>query len=149
MSYSYKNIQPPKGEKISIQNGVLKVPDNPVLPFIEGDGTGPDIWRASVRIFDAAVDKAYQGKKKISWFEVFAGQRSFDKFKEWLPEDTTEAFKEYLVGIKGPLTTPVGGGISSLNVALRQILDLYVCLGPSVITRAFPRRSNVPRRWIW
>jgi isocitrate dehydrogenase len=146
MSYSYKNVQPPKGEKVSIHNGVLKVPDNPVLPFIEGDGTGPDIWRASVRIFDAAVEKAYQGKKKISWFEVFAGQTSFDKFKEWLPEDTTEAFKEYLVGIKGPLTTPVGGGISSLNVALRQILDLYVCLRPVRYYQGVPSPVKRPEK---
>jgi isocitrate dehydrogenase len=146
MSYSYKNVQPPKGEKVSIQNGVLKVPDNPILPFIEGDGTGPDIWRASVRIFDAAVEKAYQGNKKISWFEVFAGQTSFDKFKEWLPEDTTEAFKEYLVGIKGPLTTPVGGGISSLNVALRQILDLYVCLRPVRYYQGVPSPVKHPEK---
>jgi isocitrate dehydrogenase len=130
VSYSYQNVKPPKGEKVSIKNGVLQVPDNPVLPFIEGDGTGPDIWRASVRVFDAAVEKAYGGKKKISWFEVYAGQTAFDKFQNWLPDDTVEAFKEYLVGIKGPLTTPVGKGIRSLNVALRQMLDLYVCLRP-------------------
>ncbi len=130
MSYTYQNVKPPKGEKVSIQNGILQVPDNPVLPFIEGDGTGPDIWRASVRVFDAAVEKAYGGKKKISWFEVYAGQTAFDKFQNWLPDDTVEAFKEYLVGIKGPLTTPVGKGIRSLNVALRQMLDLYVCLRP-------------------
>lgn len=117
-------------EKITIQNGKLNVPDNPVIPFIEGDGTGPDIWRASVRVFNAAVEKAYGGKRKIEWKEVFAGQKSFDKFNTWLPDETVEAFKEYLVGIKGPLTTPVGGGIRSLNVALRQILDLYVCLRP-------------------
>ncbi len=130
VSYSYQNVKPPKGEKVTIRNGVLQVPDNPTLPFIEGDGTGPDIWRASVRVLDAAVEKAYKGKKKISWFEVYAGQTAFDKFKNWLPDDTVEAFKEYLVGIKGPLTTPVGGGIRSLNVALRQMLDLYVCLRP-------------------
>jgi isocitrate dehydrogenase len=117
-------------EKITIHNGKLNVPDNPVIPFIEGDGTGPDIWRASVRVFNAAVEKAYGGKRKIEWKEVFAGQKSFDKFGTWLPDETIEAFKEYLVGIKGPLTTPVGGGIRSLNVALRQILDLYVCLRP-------------------
>jgi len=117
-------------EKITIQNGKLNVPDNPIIPFIEGDGTGPDIWRASVRVFNAAVEKAYDGKRKIEWKEVFAGQKSFDKFGTWLPDETIEAFKEHLVGIKGPLTTPVGGGIRSLNVALRQILDLYVCLRP-------------------
>ncbi len=108
----------------------LCVPDNPIIPFIEGDGTGPDIWRASVRIMDAAVEKAYGGKRKIEWFEVYAGQKSFDKYNTWLPDDTLAAFREYLVGIKGPLTTPIGGGIRSLNVALRQQLDLYVCLRP-------------------
>jgi isocitrate dehydrogenase len=117
-------------ETISIQNGKLNVPDNPILPFIEGDGTGPDIWRASVRVMDAAVAKAYGGKRKIAWKEVYAGQKAFDKFNNWLPDETVEAFKQYRVGIKGPLTTPVGGGIRSLNVALRQILDLYVCLRP-------------------
>ncbi len=146
MSYTYKDVKAPKGDKVSIQNGVLNVPDNPVLPFIEGDGTGPDIWRASVRILDAAVEKAYKGKKKISWFEVFAGQTSFDKFKEWLPTDTTEAFKEYLVGIKGPLTTPVGGGISSLNVALRQMLDLYVCLRPVRYYQGVPSPVKRPEK---
>src|ERR1700679_667882 len=127
---AYKDITPPPGGKISIAAGKLVVPDNPVIPFIRGDGTGPDIWAASVRVFEAAVQKAYGGKRKISWFEVFAGEESFKKFNNWLPDDTVEAFKEYLVGIKGPLTTPVGGGIRSLNVALRQMLDLYVCLRP-------------------
>ncbi len=117
-------------EKITNQNGKLNVPDNPIIPFIEGDGTGPDIWRASVRVLNAAVAKAYGGKRKIEWKEVLAGQKSFDKLNTWLPDETVEAFKEYLVGIKGPLTTPVGGGIRSLNVALRQMLDLYVCLRP-------------------
>src|SRR3954464_8097558 len=126
----YKDLNPPKGGKISIQNGKLSVPENPVLPFIRGDGTGPDIWAASQRVFDAAVEKAYGGKKKISWFEVFAGETAFQKFNNWLPDDTVEAFKDFLVGIKGPLTTPIGGGIRSLNVALRQMLDLYVCLRP-------------------
>ncbi|HVM31670.1 MAG TPA: NADP-dependent isocitrate dehydrogenase [bacterium] len=130
MAYAYQSVKPPQGDKVHIQNGKLVVPDHPILPYIEGDGTGPDIWRASVRIFDAAVAKAYGGKKKISWFEVYAGQTAFDKFQNWLPDDTVEAFKEYLVGIKGPLTTPVGKGIRSLNVALRQMLDLYVCLRP-------------------
>ena len=126
----YQNVTPPAGGKISIQAGKLNVPDNPILPFIRGDGTGPDIWAASVRVFDAAVAKAYGGQRKISWFEVFAGEESFKRFNNWLPDDTVEAFREYLVGIKGPLTTPVGGGIRSLNVALRQMLDLYVCLRP-------------------
>src|SRR4051812_38212077 len=127
---AYKDVTPPAGGKISIQNGKLTVPENPVLPFIRGDGTGPDIWASSVRVFDAAVQKAYGGKSKGSWVEGFAGGESFKKFNKWLPHDTVEAFKEYLVGIKGPLTTPVGGGIRSLNVALRQMLDLYVCLRP-------------------
>jgi len=127
---AYKDVTPPAGGKISIKNGKLTVPENPILPFIRGDGTGPDIWAASVRVFDAAVQKAYGGKRKISWFEVFAGEAAKNKFDNWLPDDTVEAFKDYLVGIKGPLTTPVGGGIRSLNVALRQMLDLYVCLRP-------------------
>jgi isocitrate dehydrogenase len=117
-------------EKITISRGKLKVPDHPVIPFIEGDGTGPDIWRASVRVLDAAVETAYKGKKKIEWKEVLAGEKSFKQTGNWLPDETLDAFREYLVGIKGPLTTPVGGGIRSLNVALRQILDLYVCLRP-------------------
>ena len=127
---AYKDVTPPAGGKITIKAGKLTVPENPVIPFIRGDGTGPDIWAASVRVMDAAVEKAYGGKRKISWFEVFAGEASKNKFDNWLPDDTVEAFKEYLVGIKGPLTTPVGGGIRSLNVALRQMLDLYVCLRP-------------------
>src|SRR5688572_9006586 len=121
---------PADGQRISIQGGKLNVPDRPVLPFIEGDGTGPDIWRASVRVFDAAVNKAYGGKRKIAWTEVLAGQKAYDETGDWLPEATLDSFRSYLVGIKGPLTTPVGGGIRSLNVALRQILDLYVCLRP-------------------
>src|SRR5215470_20131164 len=119
-----------QAEAISIVNGRLTVPDQPIIPFIEGDGTGPDIWRASVRVFDAAVNKAYGGKRKIAWHEVLAGQKAYDETGDWLPEATLDAFRKYLVGIKGPLTTPVGGGIRSLNVALRQILDLYVCLRP-------------------
>ncbi len=117
-------------QKITINNGKLTVPENPTIPFIEGDGTGPDIWRASQHVFDSAVAKAYGGKKKINWKEVMAGEKSFNKTGNWLPDETLDAFREYLVGIKGPLTTPVGGGIRSLNVALRQILDLYVCLRP-------------------
>src|SRR3954453_5965200 len=127
---AYKDLKPPAGGKISIIGGKLNVPDNPVLPFIRGDGTGPDIWAASERVFDAAVQKAYGGKRKIVWFEVFAGETAKNKFDNWLPDDTVGAFKDYLVGIKGPLPTPVGGGIRSLNVALRQMLDLYVCLRP-------------------
>jgi len=128
---AYINVKVPAGgAKISIQNGKLTVPDNPVIPFVEGDGTGRDIWRASVRVFDAAVEKAYGGKRKIHWMEVYAGEKSFKLFQNWLPDETTEAFKEFLVGIKGPLTTPIGGGIRSLNVALRKILDLYVCQRP-------------------
>jgi isocitrate dehydrogenase len=127
---AYKDITPPDGGKISTQNGKLNVPDNPIIPFIRGDGTGPDIWAASERVLDAAVQKAYGGQRKIAWFEVFAGETAKNKFDNWLPDDTVEAFREYLVGIKGPLTTPVGGGIRSLNVALRQMLDLYVCLRP-------------------
>jgi len=119
-----------QGEKITIQNGKLNVPDQPIIPFIEGDGTGPDIWAASYRVLDAAVAKAYGGKKKIIWKEVLAGEKAFNQTGNWLPDETLDAFREYLVGIKGPLTTPIGGGIRSLNVALRQILDLYVCLRP-------------------
>ena len=118
------------GQSISMSNGKLNVPDQPIIPFIEGDGTGPDIWRASVVVFDAAVQKAYGGKRKIHWQEVLAGEKAFNKTQNWLPEDTLTAFRQHLVGIKGPLTTPVGGGIRSLNVALRQLLDLYVCLRP-------------------
>lgn len=129
----FVKLSPPRnGQKININNGKLNVPDNPIIPFIEGDGTGPDIWRASQRVLDAAVEKAYNGKKKIVWFEVYAGEKANLIYgpNTWLHDDTIEAFKEYLIGIKGPLTTPVGGGIRSLNVALRQILDLYVCLRP-------------------
>src|SRR5256714_13726996 len=115
---------------ITLKSGRLVVPDDPIIPFIEGDGTGPDIWRASVRVFDAAVEKAYGGKRRIDWVEVLAGEKSFKRLNTWLPDDTVEAFRKYYVGIKGPLTTPVGGGIRSLNVALRQLLDLYVCLRP-------------------
>jgi isocitrate dehydrogenase len=131
MAPTFKDLTPPAaGEAITLQGGALHVPDRPILPFIEGDGTGPDIWHASQMVLDAAVEKAYGGKKKVEWFEVLAGEKAFKKTGEWLPEDTLTAFREYLVGIKGPLTTPVGGGIRSLNVALRQMLDLYVCLRP-------------------
>ncbi|HKU50955.1 MAG TPA: NADP-dependent isocitrate dehydrogenase [Nitrospira sp.] len=128
---AYTNVKVPEGgEKISIKDGKLDVPDHPILPFVEGDGTGRDIWRASVRVFDAAVEKAYGGKRKVHWMEVYAGEKSFKLFQSWLPDETTEAFREFLVGIKGPLTTPIGGGIRSLNVALRKLLDLYVCQRP-------------------
>ncbi len=142
----FKNLVPPTdGEAITVDSeGNLHVPDNPILPFIEGDGTGVDIWRSSVRVFDAAVEKAFGGKKKIQWFEVFAGEKAFNKFGEWLPDDTVEAFREYKVGIKGPLTTPVGGGIRSLNVALRQILDLYVCLRPVKYFKGVPSPVKQP-----
>src|SRR5690606_14354790 len=123
-------IVPDGGEPITIRDGKLNVPDHPIIPFVEGDGTGPDIWRASCRVLDAAVEKAYQGKRKIFWMEVYAGEKSFNKFGTWLPEETVQAFEQYLVGIKGPLTTPIGGGIRSLNVALRKALDLYVCQRP-------------------
>ena len=128
---AYKTIQIPQGgEKITVEGGALKVPANPVIPFIEGDGTGRDIRRATQRVLDAAVRKAYGGRRKIFWMEVYAGEKAFDRFNDWLPEETIQAFTEYRVGIKGPLTTPVGGGIRSLNVALRKALDLYVCQRP-------------------
>src|ERR1044071_1233799 len=141
----YTDIAPPTGAKIT-RGQNLNVPDRPVIPFIRGDGTGPDIWAASERVFDAAVEKAYGGKKKIAWFEVFAGQSAKDKFDTWLPDDTVEAFREYLVGIKGPLTTPVGGGIRSLNVALRQLLDLYVCLRPVQYFQGVPSPVKNPEK---
>jgi isocitrate dehydrogenase len=134
------------GEKITISRGKLKVPENPIIPFIEGDGTGPDIWRASVRVLDAAVETAYKGKKKIEWKEVLAGEKSFKQTGSWLPDETLDAFREYLVGIKGPLTTPVGGGIRSLNVALRQILDLYVCLRPVRYYKGTPSPVKAPEK---
>ena len=125
-----KPVVPRDASKIALVNGTLVVPDRPIIPFIEGDGTGRDIWRASVRVMDAAVGKAYGGRRKIAWTEVYAGEKAFTRFNNWLPDETIEAFREYLIGIKGPLTTPIGGGIRSLNVALRQLLDLYVCLRP-------------------
>jgi isocitrate dehydrogenase len=121
---------PTSGDPITVTSSKLEVPDRPIVPFIEGDGTGPDIWRASQRVLDAAVQKAYGGKRALAWYEVFAGEKSFTRFKTWLPDETVEAYRKYLVGIKGPLTTPIGKGIRSLNVALRQMLDLYVCLRP-------------------
>lgn len=137
---------PSDGAKITIQHGNLQVPDNPILPFIEGDGTGPDIWRASVRVLDAAVKKAYGSKRQIKWMEVYAGEKSFKLFNTWLPDETVDAFREYLVGIKGPLTTPIGGGIRSLNVALRQLLDLYVCLRPVRWFKGVPSPVQHPEK---
>ena len=136
----------PDAQKITVQNGALRVPDHAILPFIEGDGTGPDIWRAGVRVFDAAVEKAYGGRRRIEWMEVFAGEKAFTKFNTWLPDETVDAFREYLVGIKGPLTTPVGGGIRSLNVALRQLLDLYVCLRPVRWFKGVPSPVRHPEK---
>ncbi|HKT72619.1 MAG TPA: NADP-dependent isocitrate dehydrogenase [Steroidobacteraceae bacterium] len=141
-----KITPPPQGAKISIGNGKLVVPDNPIVPFIEGDGTGPDIWRASVRVMDAAVQKAYGGKRKIHWLEVYAGEKSNKLFNTWLPDETVAACREYLVSIKGPLTTPVGGGIRSLNVALRQLLDLYVCLRPVRWFKGVPSPVKHPEK---
>ncbi|HEY1086223.1 MAG TPA: NADP-dependent isocitrate dehydrogenase [Archangium sp.] len=134
------------GEKITLTNGKLNVPNNPIIPFIEGDGTGPDIWRASVAVIDAAVQKAYGGKRKIEWLEVLAGEKAFKLKNNWLPDETITAFKEYLVGIKGPLTTPIGGGIRSLNVALRQMLDLYVCLRPVRYFKGVPSPVKAPEK---
>jgi len=140
-------LKPPAtGTPIARRDGKLVVPDNPIIPFIEGDGTGPDIWRASVRVMDAAVEKAYGGKRKVAWMEVYAGEKSFKQFDTWLPDETVEAFRTYLVGIKGPLTTPVGGGIRSLNVALRQLLDLFVCLRPVRWYKGVPSPVKHPER---
>jgi isocitrate dehydrogenase len=141
-----KPVVPKDGAKITVAGGKLNVPDRPIIPFIEGDGTGRDIWRAAVRVLDAAVEKAYQGKRKIAWTEVYAGEKAFTKFNNWLPDETIEAFREYLIGIKGPLTTPIGGGIRSLNVALRQLLDLYVCLRPVRWFRGVPSPVKNPQK---
>jgi len=144
---NFKDLKPPlKGDSIIIRDGLLNVPDNPIIPFIEGDGTGPDIWRASQFILDQAVEKAYGKKRKIEWFEVYAGEKAFKQFGDWLPQDTIDAFKWYRVGIKGPLTTPIGGGFRSLNVALRQILDLYVCLRPVRYFQGVPSPVKNPEK---
>src|SRR5687767_8489268 len=128
---AYTNVKVPEGgSRVSIKDGKLDVPDHPIIPFVEGDGTGRDIWRASVRVFDAAVEKAYSGERKIEWMEVFAGEKAHKQFNDWLPQETVDAMQEFRVSIKGPLTTPVGGGIRSLNVTLRQVLDLYACIRP-------------------
>jgi isocitrate dehydrogenase len=137
---------PSAGAQITYCDGKLVIPDTPIIPFIEGDGTGRDIWKASVRVFDAAVQKAYDGKRKVAWYEVFAGEKAMDRFKTWLPDDTVNAFRELRVGIKGPLTTPVGGGIRSLNVALRQILDLYACVRPVKYYQGIPSPVKHPER---
>jgi isocitrate dehydrogenase len=140
----FKDLTPPQGGRIEIERGALRVPDDPIVPYVEGDGTGRDIWKASVRVFDAAVRKLYGGRRRIAWFEVLAGEKAFNRTGEWMPEDTLAAFREYLVGIKGPLTTPVGGGIRSLNVALRQQLDLYVCLRPVRYFKGVPSPVKRP-----
>jgi isocitrate dehydrogenase len=140
------NPVPADGAPIRYSNGRLQIPDNPILPYIEGDGTGRDIWKASRRVFDAAVEKAYQGKRRVAWYEVFAGEKAFSKFQTWLPDETVEAIRELRVAIKGPLTTPVGGGIRSLNVALRQILDLYACVRPVKYYQGVPSPVKHPER---
>jgi len=139
-------IAPPGGQKISINNGKLIVPDHPIIPFIEGDGTGRDIWRASQRVLDAAVTRAYGGRRSLQWMEVYAGEKAFNAFKSWLPDETVASCREYLVSIKGPLTTPIGGGIRSLNVALRQLLDLYVCLRPVRWFKGVPSPVKAPEK---
>ncbi|MEY3314793.1 MAG: NADP-dependent isocitrate dehydrogenase [Holophagaceae bacterium] len=136
---------PPQGQPIQMINGVMKVPDHPIIPFIEGDGTGPDIWKSSVRVLDAAVNKAYGGQRKIEWMEVFAGEKSFKLYDTWLPDETVQACRDYLVSIKGPLTTPIGKGMRSLNVALRQLLDLYVCLRPVQWFKGVPSPVKNPQ----
>jgi len=147
MKQSYNGIAiPADGKAIEYANGIFHVPDRPVIPFIEGDGTGRDIWKASRRVFDAAVERAYGGKRKIAWFEVFAGERAFNAFQQWLPQDTVDAIRDFRVAIKGPLTTPVGGGIRSLNVALRQLLDLYACVRPVKYIPGLPSPVKNPER---
>jgi isocitrate dehydrogenase len=137
---------PERGQKITIREGMLNVPDEPILPFVEGDGTGRDIWKASVKVMDAAVEKAYGGKRQVHWMEVYAGEKAYNQFGSWLPDETVNAFKEYLVGIKGPLTTPIGGGIRSLNVALRKTLDLYACVRPVKYFRGAPSPVKNPEQ---
>src|SRR6202049_319696 len=147
MAVSYNGLPvPTNGARITYGNGRYQVPDNPIIPFIEGDGTGRDIWKASVRVFDAAVEKAYKGKRRIVWYEVFAGEKAMAKFETWLPDDSVNAIREFRVAIKGPLTTPVGGGIRSLNVALRQILDLYCCVRPVKYYKGVPSPVKHPER---
>ncbi len=147
MKSSYNGQAVPiDGAPIDYSGGELQVPHNPIIPFIEGDGTGRDIWKASRRVFDAAVEHAYGGKRKVAWYEVFAGEKAFNTFKQWLPDDTVDAIRDFRVAIKGPLTTPVGGGIRSLNVALRQILDLYSCERPVVYFEGVPSPVKHPEK---
>src|SRR6202051_3566009 len=147
MSSSYNGESvPADGKKIGYAGGKYDVPDNPIIPFIEGDGTGRDIWKASLRVFNSAVEKAYKGKRRVAWYEVFAGEKAKAKFDNWLPDDTVEAIRQFRVAIKGPLTTPVGGGIRSLNVALRQILDLYACVRPVKYYKGIPSPVKHPER---
>jgi len=146
MKSSYNNLSVPAGKVIEYSGGKFQIPDNPIIPFIEGDGTGRDIWKASRRVFDAAVERAYGGKRKVAWFEVYAGEKAFNQFKEWLPQDTVDACRDFRISIKGPLTTPVGGGIRSLNVALRQLLDLYACVRPVRYYEGVPSPVKNPER---
>ncbi|HXQ97920.1 MAG TPA: isocitrate/isopropylmalate family dehydrogenase, partial [Candidatus Limnocylindrales bacterium] len=147
MKLAYNGVAiPSEGKPIEYINGKFVVPDNPIIPFIEGDGTGRDIWRASRRVFDAAVKRAYEGKRRVEWYEVFAGEKAFNTFRVWLPDDTVEAIRDFRVAIKGPLTTPVGGGIRSLNVALRQLLDLYACVRPVKYFAGVPSPVKNPER---
>src|ERR1700723_3194985 len=147
MKTTYNGVAvPASGKAIELSDGVFRVPDHPVIPFIEGDGTGRDIWKASRRVFDAAVEKAFGGKRKIEWLEVFAGEKAYRQFKEWLPGDTVDAIRDFRIAIKGPLTTPVGGGIRSLNVTLRQVLDLYACVRPVRYFHGVPSPVTNPER---
>jgi isocitrate dehydrogenase len=147
--YRYAKV-PAEGTRIQVDaGGTLTVPDDPIIPFIEGDGIGPDIWAATQRVVDASVEKAYGGAKRIVWMEVLAGEKAYDASGEWLPEETFEALREFKVGIKGPLTTPVGGGIRSLNVTLRQVLDLYACIRPVRWIAGVPSPVASPRSWTW
>ena len=150
MKATYNGVAvPADGKPIGYADGALQVPVNPIIPFIEGDGTGRDIWKASRRVFDSAVEKAYGGKRRVAWFEVFAGEKAFKSFEQWLPDDTVEAARDFRVSIKGPLTTPVGGGIRSLNVALRQILDLYACVRPVRYFEGVPSPFASQKKWTW
>src|SRR5690349_2735607 len=147
MAASYNGAAvPSNGARITYSSGRYQVPDNPIIPFIEGDGTGRDIWKASSRVFDAAVEKAFGGRRRIVWYEIFAGEKAYTKFGEWLPRDSVEAIKEFAVAIKGPLTTPVGGGIRSLNVTLRQVLDLYACVRPVRYFEGVPAPVKEPEK---
>ncbi len=147
MAASYNGEPVPQdGTRIEHRNGAFVIPENPIIPFIEGDGTGRDIWRAAQRVFDAAVHKAYGGKRRVAWYEVFAGEKAFTRFKDWLPQQTVDAIREFRVAIKGPLTTPVGGGIRSLNVTLRQVLDLYACVRPVRYYQGVPSPVKHPER---